>query len=316
MNVLELSGVTKRFGGRTVLSELTFSVPEGCIFGFIGENGAGKTTTMKIITGLLASDAGEVRICGEKAAYGQTRTNRFVGYLPDVPEFYGYLTPREYLSLVGGLAGVDAHTLRHRAEELLSLVGLSADANRRIGGFSRGMKQRLGIAQALIHRPKLLICDEPTSALDPAGRRDIIEILRAIKNETTVLFSTHILPDIERVCDQIALLHKGKLALSGRLEEIRAMHAKSGFVVEFSEESEASAFLGAYPGAEADSPVRLVYPTASREEMAKALSLLGKMNLCPLKIEQREPTLESLFMEASTEKDSYSDHSNMEASAE
>ena len=141
MNVLELSGVTKRFGGRTVLSELTFSVPEGCIFGFIGENGAGKTTTMKIITGLLASDDGEVRVCGEKAAYGQTRTNRFVGYLPDVPEFYGYLTPREYLSLVGGLAGVDAHTLRHRAEELLSLVGLSADANRRIGGFSRGMKQ-------------------------------------------------------------------------------------------------------------------------------------------------------------------------------
>ena len=316
MNVLELSGVTKRFGGRTVLSELTFSVPEGCIFGFIGENGAGKTTTMKIITGLLASDDGEVRICGEKAVYGQTHTNRFVGYLPDVPEFYGYLTPREYLSLVGGLAGVDAHTLRPRAEELLALVGLSVEANRRIGGFSRGMKQRLGIAQALIHRPKLLICDEPTSALDPAGRKDIIEILRAIKNETTVLFSTHILPDIERVCDQIALLHKGKLALCGRLDEIRAMHAKSGFVVEFSEESEASAFHRAFPGADMDSPVRLVYPTASREEMAKALTLLGKMNLSPLKIEQREPSLESLFMEASTEKDGNSDHSNMEASAE
>ena len=301
MNVLELTSLEKRFGGRTVLSNLSLTVPEGSIFGFIGENGAGKTTTMKIITGLLASDGGEVRICGEKAIYGQTRTNRFVGYLPDVPEFYGYLTPREYLSLVGGLAGVEAHASRPRAEELLLLVGLSADANRRISGFSRGMKQRLGIAQALVHRPKLLICDEPTSALDPAGRKDIIDILRAIRSETTVLFSTHILPDIERVCDQIGLLHNGKLALCGRLEEIRAMHAKSGFVVEFSEQAEANAFLSAYSGGEFDTPARLVYPRATREDMVNALSVLGGMNLCPLKIEQREPSLESLFMEVATE---------------
>ena len=298
MDVLELKGITKRFGDRTVLHDLTLFVPEGSIYGFIGENGAGKTTTMKLITGLLASDGGEIRICGEKVAYGQTRTNRFVGYLPDVPEFYGYLTPREYLALVGGLAGVSSGELPKRANELLNLVGLSAAANRRIGGFSRGMKQRLGIAQALIHRPKLLICDEPTSALDPAGRKDIIDILRAIRSETTVLFSTHILPDIERVCDRIGLLHEGKLALSGRLEDIRAMHAKSGFVVEFAEEGEAAAFLKTYPGGERDTASRLIYPTATREEMLAAMSQLGSMRICPLKIEQREPSLESLFMEA------------------
>ena len=298
MDVLELTGVTKRFGERTVLHDLTLFVPEGSIYGFIGENGAGKTTTMKLITGLIASDGGEIRICGEKVSYGQTRTNRFVGYLPDVPEFYGYLTPREYLALVGGLAGVSSGELPKRANELLDLVGLSAAANRRIGGFSRGMKQRLGIAQALIHRPKLLICDEPTSALDPAGRKDIIDILRAIRNETTVLFSTHILPDIERVCDRIGLLHEGKLALSGRLEDIRAMHAKSGFVVEFAEEGEAAAFLKTCPDGERDTASRLIYPTATREEMLAAMSQLGSMHLCPLKIEQREPSLESLFMEA------------------
>ena len=298
MDVLELKGITKRFGDRTVLHDLTLFVPEGSIYGFIGENGAGKTTTMKLITGLLASDGGEIRICGEKVAYGQTRTNRFVGYLPDVPEFYGYLTPREYLALVGGLAGVSSGELPKRANELLDLVGLSAAANRRIGGFSRGMKQRLGIAQALIHRPKLLICDEPTSALDPAGRKDIIDILRAIRNETTVLFSTHILPDIERVCDRIGLLHEGKLALSGRLEDIRAMHAKSGFVVEFAEEGEAASFLKTYPGGELDTASRLIYPTATREDMLAAMSQLNSMRLCPLKIEQREPSLESLFMEA------------------
>ena len=301
MDVLELTGVQKRFGERIVLQDLSLRVPEGSIYGFIGENGAGKTTTMKMIVGLLAADGGEIRICGEKVAYGQTKTNRFVGYLPDVPEFYGYLTPKEYLSLCGGLAGVPADALDARAKELLSLVGLTASANRRIGGFSRGMKQRLGIAQALIHRPKLLICDEPTPALDPAGRRDIIDILRAIRSETTVLFSTHILPDIERVCDQIGLLSGGKLALSGRLEEIRAMHAKSGFVVEFAEESEATAFLSARTGGEHDSPTRLIYPTATHEDMLGAMTQLNNLHLCPLKIEQREPSLETLFMEAAKE---------------
>ena len=299
MDVLELSHVQKRFGERQVLQDLSLQVPEGTIYGFIGENGAGKTTTMKLILGLLASDGGEIRICGEKVGYGQTRTNRFVGYLPDVPEFYGYLTPREYLALCGGLAGVSSHEVSKRADELLELVGLSESANRRIGGFSRGMKQRLGIAQALIHRPKLLICDEPTSALDPAGRKDIIDILRTIRNETTVLCSTHILPDIERVCDQIGLLHGGRLALSGRLEEIRAMHAKSGFVVEFAEESEASSFLSAHPGGEQDTPARLVYPNGTRADMLAAMGRLNALSLCPLKIEQREPSLESLFMEAS-----------------
>jgi len=301
MDVLELTGVTKHFGEREVLKDLSLRVPEGAIYGFIGENGAGKTTTMKIILGLLAADGGEVRICGEKVSYGGTRTNRFVGYLPDVPEFYGYLNPREYLALCGGLAGVAPDALRPRAEELLALVGLTGSASRRIGGFSRGMKQRLGIAQALIHRPKLLICDEPTSALDPAGRKDIIDILRAIRSETTVLFSTHILPDIERVCDQIGLLHGGRLALSGRLEEVRAMHAKSGFVVEFAEEGEAATFLSARAGGVFDTPARLIYPTATRVDMLSAMSQLGSMGLCPLKIEQREPSLESLFMEAAAE---------------
>lgn len=301
MNVLELNGVAKRFGARKVLEDLSLTVPEGAIYGFIGENGAGKTTTMKIVLGLLAADGGEIRVCGETVAYGETRTNRLVGYLPDVPEFYGTLTPREYLALCGGLAGVSQPQLGRRAEELLSLVGLRAEASRRIGGFSRGMKQRLGIAQALIHRPKLLICDEPTSALDPAGRKDIIDILRAIRSETTVLFSTHILPDIERVCDRVGLLHGGRIALSGRLEEIRAMHAKSGFVVEFAEEQEASAFLGAYAGGESEAPTRLIYPEATREDMIQAMSRLGEMRLCPLRIEQREPSLESLFMEAASE---------------
>lgn len=301
MDVLELRGVSKRFGNKQVLDNLSLRVSEGTIYGFIGENGAGKTTTMKIILGLLAADSGEVHICGEKVSYGQTRTNRFVGYLPDVPEFYGYLTPEEYLMLCGGLAGIERDALNPRIHELLSLVGLSSSSSRRISGFSRGMKQRLGIAQALVHRPRLLVCDEPTSALDPAGRKDIIDILRAIRNETTVLFSTHILPDIERICDQVGLLHGGNLALSGRLEEIRQMHSQSGFLVEFSSEEDAARLFTALPGGAFDTRSRIIFPKGTQADMMHVMSLLGRMNLCPLKIEQCEPSLESLFLEAAKE---------------
>ncbi len=206
MNILELNRVDKRFGSREVLKGLSFSVPEHTIYGFIGENGAGKTTTMKLILGLLPLDGGEIRVCGEPVRYGQTKTNRHIGYLPDVPEFYGYLTPVEYLTLCGSIAGMQPEELKNRTAELLSLVGLEQSAARRINGFSRGMKQRLGIAQALIHRPKLLVCDEPTSALDPAGRKDVIDVLKAIKHQTRCCPPRYPL-DVERICDEIGLLH-------------------------------------------------------------------------------------------------------------
>lgn len=298
MDVLELCHVSKRFGSQQVLRDLSLHVPEHTIYGFIGENGAGKTTSMKIILGLLAADGGEIRVCGEPVRYGQTKTNRHVGYLPDVPEFYGYLTPVEYLALCGGIAGVPADAQKRRSGELLALVGLESAANRRIGGFSRGMKQRLGIAQALIHRPKLLICDEPTSALDPAGRKEIIDILNEIKRETTVLFSTHILPDIERVCDEIGLLHGGVMALEGRLEEIRALHAQSGFSIEFSEAEDCSRFLPVCPGATRDAATRLLYPKGTREDMLRAMAKLTEEGICPVSIERCEPSLEALFLEA------------------
>ncbi|HWQ06576.1 MAG TPA: ABC transporter ATP-binding protein [Feifaniaceae bacterium] len=297
MNVLELSHVSKRFGSREVLKDLSFSVPEHTIYGFIGENGAGKTTTMKLILGLLPQDGGEIRVCGEQVRYGQTKTNRHVGYLPDVPEFYGYLTPAEYLTLCGNIAGMQPVALKSRVDELVNLVGLESSASRRINGFSRGMKQRLGIAQALIHRPKLLICDEPTSALDPAGRKDVIDILKTIKHQTTVLFSTHILSDVERICDEIGLLHNGSMRLEGKLEEIRQLHAGSGYAIEFQDEADAVRFAVAFPGGEAVSSARLLFASGTQQEMSRAMGALSVMGICPVKMELCEPSLESLFLE-------------------
>ena len=226
MNILELSHLSKSFGSKKVLDDVTFAVPENCVFGFIGRNGAGKTTTMKSILGLMETDGGEIRVNGEKVKFGKNSTNKYIGYLPDVPEFYSYMTAPEYLKLCGEITGMSKGEIKNRSDELLKLVGLNGEKHR-IKGYSRGMKQRLGIAQALINRPKLLICDEPTSALDPVGRKEILDILSSAKEQTSVLFSTHILSDVEKICDRIAFLENGKIALCGTIDEIKHLNSKT-----------------------------------------------------------------------------------------
>lgn len=296
MNMLTLSHVSKRFGSHTIIHDLSFQVPENTIYGFIGQNGAGKTTTMKMILGLYRTDAGTIQVNGKTVTYGQTKTNRWIGYLPDVPEFYGYMTPIEYLKLCGEITGMPSAQIKSRIPELLELVGLEK-ADKRIQGFSRGMKQRLGIAQALLNQPKLLICDEPTSALDPIGRKEIIDILQSVKNKTTVLFSTHILSDVERICDEIGLLNNGTLALQGSLEEIRSLRKSDGFEIEFHDFKDAERFAAIFDGGKQISTAQLFYAGKSEKEMTAAMKLLYDHEIFPLKVEMREPSLESLFME-------------------
>ena len=242
MDILRIENIKKGFGQHKVLQGISFVVPEGSVFGFIGGNGAGKTTTMKMVLGLLQPDSGDIYVCGEKVVYGRTKTNRYIGYLPDVPEYYNWMRPKEYLQLCGEITGMSQKITRLRSEELLKLVGLSK-MNHKIGGFSRGMKQRLGMAQALLNEPKLLICDEPTSALDPVGRKEILDILQKIKGKTTVIFSTHILSDVERVCDSAAFLHKGKIVLSGSLQKLRTLHSASDATIDFASKTDKEKFM-------------------------------------------------------------------------
>lgn len=296
MNVLELCNVSKRFGTNRVLEDLNFTVPENRIFGFIGENGAGKTTTMKLILGLMQPDSGEIRVQGEKVSFGSSRTNGNIGYLPDVPEFYDFLTPVEYLDFCGKISGMTCWERKERIEELLTLVGLSGK-NKRIHGFSRGMKQRLGIAQALLSRPKLLICDEPTSALDPAGRREILDILSEVKLQTTILFSTHILSDVERICDEIAFLHGGNIVMEGSLEQIRKRRKSNGIEVEFCGEGDAAAFAKGCPEGERTGNCKLLFAHKGEEDMSDVLNALSRSGLGVQRVELQEPKLEDLFME-------------------
>jgi len=183
--------------------------------------------------------------------------------------------------------------IKKRGGELLELVGLSK-ANRKIGGFSRGMKQRLGIAQALLGEPRLLICDEPTSALDPIGRKEILDIITAVKGQTTVIFSTHILSDVERICDRAAILHGGKIALSGTLAELKKRRADS-YNVEFADKADADIFCTALKPENLSVSENAV--TVNNTDGGLLLSIITQNKLIPIKFELLEPTLESLYIE-------------------
>lgn len=296
MDMISVSHVQKKFGSHEIIKDLSFKVPENTIYGFIGKNGAGKTTTMKMILGLYSIDSGEILVNGEPVVYGQNKTNQYIGYLPDVPEFYNYMTPKEYLKLCGEITGIPRNDLEKQISEYLELVGLDK-ANKRIQGFSRGMKQRLGIAQALLNHPKLLICDEPTSALDPIGRKEILDILYALKGRTTIIFSTHILSDVERICDEIGVLHNGNIALSGTMEEIRKMGHKEGFEVELFHSEDAKRFANKMAGAQHIGGTQLVYPGKSEEDMMVAMHILLEEKIRIKRLEMCESSLESLFME-------------------
>lgn len=296
MNILEISNLAKSFGSNQVIQNLSFSIPQHSIFGFIGQNGAGKTTTMKIILGLLKADNGEVFVNKEKVTFGENKTNQFIGYLPDVPEFYGFMTSSEYLQMCGQITGMKKEHTRKRTIELLELVGLSTD-KKQIKTFSRGMKQRLGIAQALLHCPKLLICDEPTSALDPVGRKEILDILSSVKEQTTVLFSTHILSDVERICDTIALLHKGNIALSGTLTEIRNQRKKERIEIELSKPEDAASIIAFHPNITQITKTKFLFFQQTENDITELMKYLLQHHIAIQRLEKLEPTLEDLFLE-------------------
>ncbi len=219
MYAIETKGLTKSFGPVKAVDNFDLRVPFGSIFGFLGPNGAGKTTTLKMLMGFTTPTSGESFILGENLTNaGDYKKN--VGYLPDVPAFYNWMRADEYLTFSGELLGMERSVLKTKVGELLEVAGL-VNVKTRIGGFSRGMKQRLGIVQALINDPKVVILDEPTSALDPIGRKEVMDMISHFAGRSTVLLSTHILADVERVCDTVAIIDKGKLIIEKPIKSLK-----------------------------------------------------------------------------------------------
>jgi ABC-2 type transport system ATP-binding protein len=218
-NVIETYDLTKTFGSTLAVDSLNLSVSKGTILGFVGANGAGKTTTIRMLLGLAKPTHGKAIVLGDDITTKRDYLYR-TGFLPDVPSFYNWMNARVYLQFAGELFGIPLKKLKLKIDEVLDIVGLKGE-KKRIGAFSRGMKQRLGIAQALINEPEVIFLDEPTSALDPVGRHEVLDIIASLRGKTTVFFSTHILPDVERIADEVAILHHGKLLIHKKLTELK-----------------------------------------------------------------------------------------------
>ncbi|MDT7014455.1 ABC transporter ATP-binding protein [Levilactobacillus namurensis] len=293
-DLLTLHHLQKRYGSRTVLQDLDFKIPRGSIFGLVGANGAGKTTTMRLILGLEKADAGTILINGEKVHYSQTKTNRMTGYLPDVPAFYDYMTSRDYLRLCADLTHVANAAVK--IEDTLALVGLE-EAHHRIHGFSRGMRQRLGIAQALLNDPELLICDEPTSALDPAGRAAFLNLLYSLKGRVTVLFSTHILSDVERISDYVGILHHGRLAACDTPAHLHATYGRHQMALTFATVAETRRCATHFQAPWHDCTVTITYQGSYAAEAHQVFQGLLAVNLMPVSLRRVDPTLDQIFME-------------------
>lgn len=213
------------------LDGLSLSVQQGEIYGFLGPNGSGKTTTLKILMGLMRATSGSAEILGKPLDDVQIRHR--IGFLPEAPYFYEYLTAEEFLAFYGNLAGLERSGLARKITQMLDLVGLAEARTRQLRKFSKGMLQRIGLAQALIHDPELVVLDEPMSGLDPVGRMQVRDLILSLRDQgKTVFFSTHIIPDVEMICDRVAIVVKGKLLAEGRVDElVNPGHAQSVEVV-------------------------------------------------------------------------------------
>ncbi len=237
---IEITGLTKVYGENRALDGVDLTVPQGSVFGFLGPNGAGKTTTLRVLTGLAEPTSGSAKILGRDVTSADNDVRADIGFLPDVPGFYPWMTAAEFLRFAGGLFGLSGDALETRVEALLGLAGLTG-VKQKVGGYSRGMKQRLGVAQALINSPKILMLDEPTSALDPIGRKEVLDMIGALAGRTTVFFSTHILSDVERVCDTVAILHKGQILTQAPIGELKERYGAQKLVLEVTSQSDSLA---------------------------------------------------------------------------
>ncbi|TMV49015.1 ABC transporter ATP-binding protein [Paenibacillus mesophilus] len=232
MMMIDTEQLTKTYNGRGGCRGITLRVPEGCIFGLLGPNGAGKSTFVKMLAGLHRPDSGRAAVLGQPL--GRPEARRRLGYLPELFRFQDWLTPAEVLRFHGRLGGlrpqeIRAPAFRNRVRDTLELVGLSEAADRRVGGFSKGMQQRLGLAAALLLDPELVILDEPASALDPVGRYEIRSLLKRLRGKgVTVFLNTHLLEDVEELCDEAAFLYGGELLASGPLHQLLSGTGDSG----------------------------------------------------------------------------------------
>jgi ABC-2 type transport system ATP-binding protein len=294
---IEISNLVKIYGEQKAVDSISFQVSKGEIVGFLGPNGAGKSTTMKILTGYLGQDGGEAKVCGISVKESPLETKKKIGYLPEANPLYPDMYVREYLEFIA-----DVHQVadkKSRIEAVITLVGLTVESNKRLGQLSKGYKQRVGLAAALIHDPEVLILDEPTSGLDPNQIIEIRDVIKRLGKDKTVLFSSHILQEVEALCDRVVIINRGKLVADSSISRLRTESAGSGTIRVAFRETLDIAKLQALKGVTAIRPVsgeewelQTEDPDTVKKQLLE-LALQNKWNIVSLQSENR--SLETIF---------------------
>jgi ABC-2 type transport system ATP-binding protein len=303
-NAIQCAGLTKRYGAVMALANLHLDVPQGTIFGLLGPNGAGKTTLVRLLTGLARPTAGSATVAGYDIATGGVALRRRMSVLEQQPNYYTWMKGRELLAFTGQLFGLRGAELRGRVDEALATTGLTDAANRSIGGYSGGMRQRLGLAQALINRPQVLFLDEPASALDPAGRYEILQSIAELRGQATVFMSTHILADVERICDHVAILNHGQLVVAATVTDLQERYAQPTYEIELEPHqpegaATLEALLRAAPWAESVTRDHDILRVGVRDARAASFGLAplcAQAAVAVARLERGRPSLEEIFL--------------------
>ncbi|MNE01899.1 putative ABC transporter ATP-binding protein YxlF [compost metagenome] len=293
---IEVKNLSKYYGEQAAVNDITFSVGKGEIIGFLGPNGAGKSTTMKMITGFIPATEGSISVCGIPVSVDSTETRKRIGYLPENNPLYLDMYVKEYLEFVGKIYKVK--NIRERVKEMIQLVGLEVEQNKKIGMLSKGYRQRVGLAQAIIHNPDVLILDEPTSGLDPNQLVEIRELIRRIGKEKTVMLSTHILPEVEAICDRVIIIRKGKLVADSLASNLQMATDTQVVYAEF-DGTIAKNLLQKIPGVskiERVSDSKYLIESQSVDDLRKTVAQFAQQhNLLVLTLRTEEKSLEEVF---------------------
>ncbi len=297
-------GLVKRYGEITAVDRLDLEVPKGSVFGFLGPNGAGKTTTIRLLTGLAWPTSGRASVAGLDPAGGSLQFRGRISHQDQQAKLYGWMSGRELLEFVGSLFGLGGAKLSSRVDEVLEKTGLVESAHRRVSAYSGGMRERLNLAQALVNRPEVLFLDEPAASLDPAGRHEVLDLLADLRGQTTVFMSSHILEDVEKVCDQVGIIDRGRLVVNSSLADLQAKFAEPVFAIDIEagpghEEAaliaklEQCDLIDAVVRSGRTLRVAVKDPDRAGSEI---LVILGESRLAVTRFERLRPSLEDIFL--------------------
>jgi len=296
---LEVNQLTKNYGSQKVLDEVSFLVTQGRILGFLGPNGAGKSTTMKIICGYLTSDGGAVTVLGKNALTAPKQVSSLIGYLPEHNPLYLDMYVREFLAFSGGLYGLSGNLLKQRVKEMLQKTGLEPEQHKKISQLSKGYRQRVGLARALIHDPQVIILDEPTTGLDPNQLVEIRALIREVAENKTLILSTHIMQEVEAICDDVVIINKGKILVADSLENLKSSSSEIQLVLETEEVLELEWFVpfdSVRFGAKGKSEV-IISASNAGEARKEIMQLIQHRQLNLISLNQNKKNLEQIFRE-------------------